>query len=58
MIQFILEVNARSKSLLTPLHTLMKSRQVSAETEFKFAQIFSLFIENKAYFNALDESNL
>ena len=56
--QLFLEVNVRSKSMLTPLHVLMKSHQVTDETEFKFAQTFGVLIKNKAYPNALDESNL
>ncbi len=43
--------------MLTPLHTLMKS-QISEKTEVKMIKTFEVLIENKAYYNALDVSNL
>jgi len=44
--------------MLTPLHILMKSPQVTEKTESKLIKTFDVLIDNKAYYNAVDESNL
>ncbi len=44
--------------MLTPLHTLMNCYQGYDDKDFRFIETFDVLIKNKAWPNALDESNL